>query len=522
MKKFFKIISSFLALGVLFISCERIDLEGISELNHIELWYSPYTSDAPPLPDDCELIDRIAGDLGIELKTVALPSDKSEQIEMIFQAAQTNTLPDIFMVNRDTLTKLVKENKVARLDSMFNMMPERTAQMYDQAAKDFTSYDGLCYGLSHTGSIDRNEGVLIRKDWLDKLGLSVPVTTDDFMRVMRSFTFEDPDGDGIANTYGFGAYLDTNSIDEGLGKRFAPFFGAFGVEGTYNATKENCGLNIHKPAYYEAVDYIRQMMSDGLVDPQWLFYNKNSFRDGWKRGRFGIMREQNGAFAAEANYKPFDERFPNGEWILIAPPKGPRGESSVGVYATGYRTYAVSRRAQELGKLPIIARLLEWMSTDGYNSVVYGEESVNFNIDDSGNITTEDLPDPDLAYTKNAAAPLLQLRNMVFYNSNAELVARYPTWYSINGKEMSPLKILRAMQKYPWTIAIAIPDKSDELKAFYQRGVMDFVTGERTLSPENWQGWLDEFDKMGGADWEARCKIFVDENNLLMDSNKIE
>ncbi len=521
MKKFFKIISLLLIFCALFISCERIDLEGISELNHVELWYSPYTSDAAPLPENCELIDRIAGDLGIELKAVALPSDKNDQIEMITQAAKTNTLPDIFMVNRDTLTKLLKQNKVARLDSMFELMPERTAQMYDSAAIGFTSYDGLCFGLSHTGSIDRNEGVLIRKDWLDKLGLSVPVTTDDFMRVMRAFTFEDPDGDGVANTYGFGAYIDTNATDEGLGKRFAPFFGAFGVEGTYNASKDNYGLNIHKPAYYEALDFIKKMISDGLIDPQWLFYNKNSFRDGWKRGRFGIMREQNAAFALESNYRPFDERFPNGEWLLIAPPKGPRGESSVGVYSTGYRTYAVSRRAQELGKLPIIAKLLEWMSTDGYNTVVYGEESVNYNLDDAGNITTADLPDPSLAYTKKGAAPLLQLRNLVFHNSNAELEARYPTWYSINGKEMSALKVLRAMQKYPWTIAISIPDKTDELKAFYQRGVLDFVTGERTLSRENWEGWLNEFDRMGGRDWENRCKLYVDENNLLLETNKI-
>lgn len=522
MKKIVTFLGAAFLFSFIFISCDRIDLEGIGELNRVELWYSPYTSDAAPLPENSDLLDRIETDLGIELKAVALPSKGSEQTEMILQAAETNSLPDIFMVGRDTLTTLLKENKVARVDSMFDRMPERSKVMYDVAARESASFDGLCYGLAQSGSIDRNEGILIRKDWLDNLGLSVPVTTDEFLKVMRAFTFDDPDGNGVDDTYGFGAYLDPHLTDEGIGRRFSLFFGAFGVEGTYNATLKNCGLNIFKPEYYEALEYVRKIIEERLIDPQWMFYNKNSFRDSWKNGRIGLMREQNAAFALEANYRPFDEKFPEGEWLLIAPPKGPRGESSVGVYTRGYRTYAVSRRAQELGKLPVIAKLLEWMSTDGYNYVAYGEEAVNFNLDDEGNITTEGLENPDLAYTKKAAAPLLQLRNLVFYNSNAELAARYPTWYSINGKKMSALDTLREMQKYPWTVAISLPGISKELKNMYEQGIFDFVTGEKTLSPDHWAGWLEEFGKAGGYDWENRCKIYADENNLLMDTNKVE
>ena len=148
------------------------------------------------------------------------------------------------------------------------------------------------------------------------------------------------------------------------------------------------------------------------------------------------MREQNAAFALEANYKDFDERFPDGEWILIDPPVGPSGKSSVGAYTSGYRIYAVSRRAQELGKLPVIARLLEWISTDGYLTVAYGAEAENFMLDDEGNVTTEGLPNPEYAYTQKAAAPVLQLRNLAMYNGDEELKARYPTWYTKNGKEM--------------------------------------------------------------------------------------
>lgn len=522
MKKLHKVFESFLIFGaafVLFSSCERIDIEGIGELNKIELWYGPYTSDAAALPEDSVLVDFVEKDLGISLKAVPLPSNKEEQGEMILEAARTNSLPDIFMVNRDILTTLIKENKVARVDSMYAMMPERTVQMYDAHSRQAASFDEVSYALCQSGSVDRNEGILIRKDWLDKLNLPIPVTTEDYYNVMKAFTNNDPDGDGLDNTYGYGAYIDVRAVEEGLGCRFAPFFGAFGVEGTFNATKKNAGLNIHKPEYKEALEYITRLTKERLIDPNWAIYSKNTFRDAWKSGKFGMMRESNGAFAMEANYRDFDEKFPSAEWILIDPPVGPRGQSSVGAYATGYRMYAVSRRAQELGKIPVIARLLEWMSTDGYNTVVYGEEAANYMIDDNGNVTTEGLPDPTYAYTKKAAAPLLQLRNLVFCNSDKELEERYPTWYTKNGKEMSALTLLRDMQKKPWTLGVSIPGISKELKLFYEDCLRDFAAGRRDLA--TWDSWLKEFDAHGGADWERRCLLYAEEYNLLMENNKI-
>ena len=65
------------------------------------------------------------------------------------------------------------------------MMPGRTAAMYDEAAIAYTTIDGVSYGLASPGAVSKNEGILIRKDWLDKLGLDVPVTTEDYMEVMK-------------------------------------------------------------------------------------------------------------------------------------------------------------------------------------------------------------------------------------------------------------------------------------------------------------------------------------------------
>ncbi|MCR5124577.1 MAG: extracellular solute-binding protein [Treponema sp.] len=498
----------------LFFSCERSADDGLVD---IEIWYSPYSSSDAPLPDDWFGYKIIEDKLGIRLKTKPLPSKNSELNETILQAGKSNSLPDFFMCGRDSIVQLAKADKIARVDRMFEMMPRRTSMMYDEMSKKSGKIDGLTYGLCQIGAIDRNEGVLVRKDWLDKLGLAPPKTVDEYLTVLNAFTHSDPDGNGKGDTYGFGAFIETNNHENGLGRRFAPWFGAYGVAGTFNATRENAGINIHKPEYYDALSVIRKIVADKLIDPNWVAYKKDDFREAWKSGRFGMMREQNAALALESNYKPFDEQFPNGEWILIDPPVGPDGKSSVGCYTQSYRTFAVSKRASELGKMEHIAKLLEWMSTEGYNMIAYGLKDVNYSIDEDGKVSTKNLLDPNLAYTKKEVAPLLQLRNIVFYGSDAELIARYPTWYTKMGRQMSALTLLRAMQKKEWTPSVGVPGAPAELKKFLETSLVEFVTGKRNLTRDNWESWLVEFDKLGGAEWEKACMEQIEYENSYID-----
>ncbi|NLB38404.1 MAG: extracellular solute-binding protein, partial [Clostridiales bacterium] len=44
---------------------------------------------------------------------------------------------------------------------------------------------------------------IYRGDWLDKLGLEVPRTPQEFVDTMLAFTTQDPDGNGVDDTYGW-------------------------------------------------------------------------------------------------------------------------------------------------------------------------------------------------------------------------------------------------------------------------------------------------------------------------------
>jgi len=491
----------------------------------IELWYGAAVTEAGPPPRDWHVLQRIRDELGINLVISSLPSSEVDQDVRINAAGAGTVLPDLFMVRRGAFMNLVNVGLIAPVDglpprilginaenydpenmptSLYDLMPIRSAQRYTEESRRFTTVNGRSFGLASPGAAPRNEGLLIRADWLENLGLDVPVTIDDFMNVMRAFTFDDPDGNGANDTWGFGAFQERTPHEMGLGRRFDPIFGAFGVAGTWNLGYENPGLNIRNPAFFDALSFVRQMVVEGVIDPDWEAHTRDFFRAAWRQGRVGIMREQNAAFAAQHNYADFDRRFPEGRWIVIDPPIGPAGHRSVGVDTPSFRIYAISIHAMYEGRAPYIARLLEWM-TENYYLLGFGVEGENFVFDENRIPSVAGIPDPSRGFDQALMQRYTQLRNKVFYNSDVELAARFPIWTTQAGRQMSALWTLRDMQDRPWTEnfgADALPLPNADVERFYNQGIVEFVGGGRQLTRENWIAWLDEFDRVGGLEWE--------------------
>jgi putative aldouronate transport system substrate-binding protein len=470
----------------------------------IEMWYGAAITEAGPPPDDWVVYKILKDKFGIELKITAEPSNENDQDVKILAAAAANQLPDLFMVRRDPWQTLIKQGLVAPVNDMYPLMPNRAENHFNEDSIAFSTIEGL----------------VIRKDWLDKLGLKMPTTLDELYDVCYAFTFKDPDGNGKNDTYGFGAFVELFDQEQYLGRRFEPIMGAFGVAGTWNMTEKNFGLNAKKPEFFEALKFVNKLVENKVIDPDWPSLKKDDFRAAWKQGKFGVMREQMAALAAQANYAPFDKNFPNGEWAALPPPKGPKGLSATGIYDANYRIYAVSPKAIKAGKKEAIAKFLDWMATDeGYKLIGWGVEGVNYSIDANGDITDKNVP-ADTKFSSPKGQTVTQLRNMVFYNSALELGARYPYYTTANGRRIGPMPYLKTFQSYPWVNVtgagtIAPSPNNADLKRFINQGVQEFVLGKTALTKENFDAFVAQMDKLGAAAWEKAARAQMDENGYL-------
>ncbi len=423
------------------------------ELVTINFWYNPAIVEAGSPPDDWFVYERVRNELGINLVLTPLPSSAADRDVKMNAAGAADALPDLMSVRRPVMINLAKQGLLAPVDDMFEKMPDRTAKMYNE----------------------------------------------------DSFTYDDPDGNGKNDTYGYGTFIEITSYEEGLGRRLDPFFGAFGCAGTWDLSKETPGLNILKPEYYDAMSFILSMCKEGVIDPNWLSQKKDDFKANWKAGKYGMMREQHSSYASESNYAPFDKNFPDGEWIVIAPPVGPDGKSAVGVY-TNVNDGVIAINAKITPeKKDAIARLLEWMAGPGYYAIGWGEEGVNFVFDENGVPTVKGLSDPSKGFTKSEIQPLLQLKGLAFYWGEAELLSRYPSYVTaVSKKPMSALVTLREMQAQPWIKQAGVdllPLPNGDLKRYYEQSLAEFASQNKELTKENWAHFIEQFKKLGGQEW---------------------
>lgn len=483
-------------------------------ITDIELWAGGRVSEAGPPPDDWVAYDIIRESAKVNLKLVLLPSTQQDQDTKINAAAASNSLPDLFMVNRDVWYKLVQAGLIAKVDDLLPLMPIRTKGHYsDPDRNKLVTIDGAMYGLPDPGALPQTDGLVIRKDWLDKLGLQSPKTLDEVMTVLKAFTFNDPDGNGQNDTYGFCAYIEgTGLANMGLGTRFEWVYGAYGVAGVWNLSSADAvALNARNPNYMKATQFIKQMNDEKVIDPDWPTLKKDEFRARWKQGKCGMMHENFAALANKSNYKDFDENFPDGEWIVMDAPKGPDGQSSMGVVAKTARIYAVSQKAIDEGKGPAIARLLEWMASDeGYYLLGFGVKDVNYKLDENGFITTEGLEDAN-KWTSKEAQPLTQLANMVYIFSDVEMQARYVAYKTKNGRDMDPKAYYAAFLKQPYTQAtgqsiINPPANAADFTRFYSENIVQFVLGQKPLDEAAWAEFIAGLDSLGAKELEASAK----------------
>lgn len=489
----------------------------------ITLWANATVTEASAPPDDWIAYDIIRDELNVNLTYVILPPGEDGEARLN-AAAAANDLPDLFQVvsanndARGTLLRLVELGLVAPVEDLMPLMPERVKTHYnDPLLIDLVTFDGHQYGFPEPPPLPKREGFVIRKDWLDKLGLEAPTTTEDLLAVAQAFTEQDPDGNGQNDTYGFGGFIN----GPGLGNRFDMLLGAYGVPGVWNFDDpDNFGLNVRSEQYPEALAYFKSLVDAKVIDPDWPTLTRDDFRARWKQGLFGIMWEDFAALTNKSNYEPFDTNFPDGEWIPLPAPQGPNGDASYGVYTGRGNIFAVSQQAADAGKGEAIARLLEWMATDGYYLLGFGEEGKNFIIDENGGISTEGIPEAD-AYTSPERQPFTQMRNqLIFYNTEQEINARYPTYETINGRLMEPMTFLQFFQNQPWVDGRGIqvilpPDNAADFDRFYSEGMLQFVLGQQELNDDTWTEYLAGLDSLGAAEYEAAAKQALTDAGLL-------
>ena len=258
--------------------------------------------------------------------------------------------------NQGTLSIEMEENTETVKEPQYLM--QNLCNQIKQLTKKNLSSDGgkileaakrndVLYGIP-SGNAERipSQFLWIRKDWLDKLGLDVPKTLDDVVEVARAFKNDDPDGNGVDDTWGLGV---CNEMSDYAG------YGT--IEGVVNAfggsilqymwMPNDDGTVSYEPTSQEtrnALEKLAAMYSEGLINEEFGVSDTDAISEAVAAGTCGLFYGTDGISWGAGR----DAIANNNDcgWMVINAPSVEGGDATAYSYTNFDYVYAVNANCE--------------------------------------------------------------------------------------------------------------------------------------------------------------------------------
>lgn len=277
----------------------------------VELTVMSFKADKMALTEDAPVYKAIKDKLNIKLKTIFTNWDGyNDKLNVVMASGD---IPNIFHAqgvdNMPQFISWVKEGFLLPISDHTAKYPN-----IDKALKKFDSFkqctDGNHYALPVISNLTATSSALndhvlwIRKDWLDKLGLSIPQNIDEFYNVAKAFATQDPDGNGKNDTYGY------TCSEGGIWWNY-PVFNAFNT-----STERFKKLNgqwvpeLIQPETKEAIAFLKKMYSEKIMDPEFSINTGDKKKEKFIAGKVGMM-VMNGNWMYNDIYDKLKKAYPD-------------------------------------------------------------------------------------------------------------------------------------------------------------------------------------------------------------------
>lgn len=170
--------------------------------------------------------------LGVDIRTQWSAPVEDYDMKLRLMLSSDAPLPDVFSSKvMDTTNQFLTSGKVLDAGEAFDQYASPTwkAAMAEvpEAWQPFTE-NGKRMAIPIITEQASQAVLWIRKDWLDKLGLEAPRNLDELEQIMKAFTYDDPDGNGIKDTYGIDFAIKDQYLASPTGD-ISWVFGAYGA-----------------------------------------------------------------------------------------------------------------------------------------------------------------------------------------------------------------------------------------------------------------------------------------------------
>lgn len=491
-------------------------LPGLTLAEEERYTYTMVMNNSGPLDDDPVMVKYWEDKYGVNFEMIYVEnSNAAEQINLLVSA---NEVPDVMQYI--DMQAYYEQGIIGGWTEEFyrEHAPHLSAYIdeVNPAAWNYAKFDGeLMYAIPGFRMYNSITSPFIwRTDWLENVGITeIPRTLEETETALYAFANNDPDGNGVKDTYGLSK--------EGL----AGIYGAFGFQREMWLPDENGNLVYGDvmPEAKEALALLNKWYTDGVLDPEFITGENQggywAIPHAFLNNRIGVTgigsfyhwvdcTEFEGGTMLGRIAEAWKDAGQTGTYAPGYPPVGPEGKS--GTKLSNTTTLRTAFSAELVADTERFARLLEIIDdmcgTGIENSAMAarGLPGETFEIVEWNGVPSLTILVDDYANVMNAMGAwnwFSFIEECGNYEYQKVAYAQDFYWYE--------QKMADKNQGYCSAIYGALPSQTmyeSECKKILDEGYVAIITGDKPI---------DYFDEMVAA-WEnAGGSILTQEANEL-------
>ena len=214
--------------------------------------------------------------------------DQDERMNIVMASGEW---PDMFWNIRSHNYLALRAGGIARDISEF-INPETTPNLiarmneYPEVARSIVGADGAIFQLPFIDANSSNDPTILRLDWLETLGLPMPVTLDDWFNYWVGIRDSDLNGNGDAIPL---TVVNASNREN----YFRTWVSAFGMNDRFFVDVRNGGVvkfsNID-PRYLEFLEWANMLWDENILDREFASMTTDGFQTRQAQNRVGSFR----------------------------------------------------------------------------------------------------------------------------------------------------------------------------------------------------------------------------------------
>lgn len=455
-----------------------------------------YTGEMPPV------LKEIENRTGVTIQFEIAADGDYDSVMQTRLAAGTD-LPDIIKVPGTDPMKFASTGVFKNMGQLIDQYAPNIKKLFEEQPDLYQALvcpDGNLYTISKVMDMApvNMPSIIIRKDWLDNVGLDEPKTIDDWDKVFEAFKTQDPNGNGQNDEIPFCNYGSPLYMTE----YFASAYG-LAVLDTINydrlalsVTDGKVDSDLRKPEMKDWLSKMNEWYSAGYFDTEMLTQTGEKWTS-------KVLGNTAGTVCTYSLNEPqWDDQMratiPDVDWLNVFPPSGPAGD---GFYYIGNgvlldNQFAITKTCSN-DKLAM--QFIDYIYAHPEGSVLatWGIEGEDYVLTDgepgyTDAILKSEMGSGSAIWARGIMAnlPMVQPENHIpnRFNQYPDSIARMEEI----GEYTRPAPIFAIASEEESSI---LASKKSSLDTYIDETLIKFILGDEPI--ENYDSFLQKLEEMG-------------------------